>query len=212
MKTMMPSAGRRLDPPDDLAPGAQRIWRVITESLPVDYFQPQDGPHLAAYVFAAWLLEREMKRGKRSAASVDQSVQRQQSQIMARLGPQLRIPPISRFDSSTAGAANRKARRELEAEPTPEDADWRSELTRPGGGGDETVTLEEARSGWTRHDVPKQRQFRPLVTASGARPMQRELVERKVLLAVGYVRLNQLDRVVDADIGENVGIVATARV
>ena len=72
--------------------------------------------------------------------------------------------------------------------------------------------MEEARSGWQQHDVPYQKQFNPLVMATGALPMQRELVERKVPLAVEYVRFTQLNRIVDADVGEDVGIVATARV
>ena len=84
-------------------------------------------------------------------------------------------------------------------------------LTTPICDGAATVTLEEARSGWQQHDVSYQKQFNPLVMATGALPMQRELVERKVPLAVEYVRFNQLNRIVDADVGEDVGIVATGK-
>ena len=84
-------------------------------------------------------------------------------------------------------------------------------LTTPICDGAATVTLEEARSGWQHHDVSYQKQFNPLVMATGALPMQRELVERKVPLAAEYVRLNQLNRVLDADAGGDVGFVATGK-
>ena len=55
------------------------------------------------------------------------------------------------------------------------------------------------------------KRFNPIVMATGALPMQRELVERKMPLAEEYIRLNCLNRIVDADAGGDVGIVATGK-
>jgi indolepyruvate ferredoxin oxidoreductase len=55
------------------------------------------------------------------------------------------------------------------------------------------------------------KRFNPIVMATGALPMQRQLVEHKIPLAEEYIRLNQLNRIVDADAGGDVGIVATGK-
>jgi indolepyruvate ferredoxin oxidoreductase len=55
------------------------------------------------------------------------------------------------------------------------------------------------------------KRFNPIVMAGGAVPMQRELVERKLPLVEEYVRLNQLNRIVDGDAGGDIGIVATGK-
>jgi indolepyruvate ferredoxin oxidoreductase len=83
-------------------------------------------------------------------------------------------------------------------------------LTTPICDGAATIALEGGRS-WPRQKVTYRKQFNPLVMATGALPMQRELLERKVPLAAEYVRLNQLNHIVDGDAGGDVGIVATGK-
>ena len=53
--------------------------------------------------------------------------------------------------------------------------------------------------------------FNTIVMATGALPMQRELVGRKWDLVVDYIRLNRLNRTVDADADSEIGIVATGK-
>ena len=127
-KTMMTQSATRLEAPSELPRGARRIWLEITEALPADYFLPQDSHHLQAYVFAAWLLQREIKRGARSSQSVDRRSLRDCVAMMARLGPQLRLTASARFDKTVAGAANRRAKRELDVDPASEELDWRDVL------------------------------------------------------------------------------------
>ena len=56
-----------------------------------------------------------------------------------------------------------------------------------------------------------QKSFNPIVMATGALPMQRELLERKWPLVEEYVRLNKLNRIIDKDAGGEVGIVTTGK-
>ena len=55
------------------------------------------------------------------------------------------------------------------------------------------------------------KRFNQIVMATGALPMQQQLVEEKWPLVEAYVRANDLNRIVDADAGGGVGIVAVGK-
>ena len=88
-------------------------------------------------------------------------------------------------------------------------------LVTPVCDGASTVDLEVAKGQILLPDKPDgnpyQKSFNPIVMATGALPMQRELLERKWPLVEEYVRLNQLNRIVDRDAGGKIGIVATGK-
>ena len=58
---------------------------------------------------------------------------------------------------------------------------------------------------------PYAKTFNPIVMATGALPMQREVVEGKLPLAEAYIRLNGINRIVDGDVGGPVGLITTGK-
>ena len=55
------------------------------------------------------------------------------------------------------------------------------------------------------------KQFNQIVMATGALPMQRQLLEEKWPLVEAYIRANDLNRIIDADAGGEIGIIATGK-
>lgn len=84
-------------------------------------------------------------------------------------------------------------------------------LATPVCDGASTVDLAGVRPdiAWPARTFAKR--FNQIVMATGALPMQQQLVEEKWPLVEAYVRANDLNRIVDADAGGRVGIVAVGK-
>ncbi|NKB68415.1 MAG: indolepyruvate ferredoxin oxidoreductase family protein [Candidatus Latescibacteria bacterium] len=83
-------------------------------------------------------------------------------------------------------------------------------LVTPVCDGASTVDLAAARP---RIDYPEvyEKRFNRIVMATNALPMQRELIEDKWPLVEAYLRANGINRIVDAEVGGDIGIVATGK-
>jgi len=84
-------------------------------------------------------------------------------------------------------------------------------LVTPVCDGASTVNLDEARPQIVLPQEEYSKQFNQIVMATRALPMQQELVERKLPLVQEYLRLNEINRIVDADAGGEVRIIATGK-
>ena len=88
-------------------------------------------------------------------------------------------------------------------------------LVTPVCDGASTVELERVKDAIELPVLPDgtayRKRFNNIVMATGALPMQRELVERKWRLVTEYVRLNRLNRIIDGDAAGDVSIVATGK-
>ena len=84
-------------------------------------------------------------------------------------------------------------------------------LTTPVCDGASTVDLGRVRPDIALPKCAFAKQFNQIVMATGALPMQRQLVEEKWPLVEEYVRANDLNRIVDAAAGGRVGIVAVGK-
>ena len=77
--------------------------------------------------------------------------------------------------------------------------------------GASTVDLDRVRPEITLPQRDFDKCFNQIVMATRALPMQRQLVEEKWPLVEAYIRANDLNRIIDADAGGAVGIVATGK-
>ena len=84
-------------------------------------------------------------------------------------------------------------------------------LTTPVCDGASTVDLERVRPDIALPERAFAKRFNRIVMATGALPMQQQLVEEKWPLVEAYVRANDLNRIVDADAGGEVGLVAVGK-
>ena len=84
-------------------------------------------------------------------------------------------------------------------------------LATPVCDGASTVDLAGVRPDIALPERAFAKRFNQIVMATGALPMQQQLVEEKWPLVEAYVRANDLNRIVDADAGGGVGIVAVGK-
>lgn len=84
-------------------------------------------------------------------------------------------------------------------------------LATPVCDGASTVDLERVRPDIALPERAFAKRFNQIVMATGALPMQQQLVEEKWPLVEAYIRANDLNRIVDADAGGGVGIVAVGK-
>ena len=77
--------------------------------------------------------------------------------------------------------------------------------------GASTVSADAAREPIVLPETSYHKRFNTIVMATRALPMQQELVEIKLPLVTEYIRLNHLNRIVDGDVGGEVGIIATGK-
>ena len=84
-------------------------------------------------------------------------------------------------------------------------------LVTPVCDGASTVDLAQVRPEIVLPERSYGKHFNRIVMASGALPMQRQLVEEKMPLVEDYIRANDINRIVDAEVGGSVGIVATGK-
>lgn len=77
--------------------------------------------------------------------------------------------------------------------------------------GASTVDLNRVRPDIVLPERSYAKRFNHIVMATGALPMQRQLVEEKLPLVEAYVRANDLNRIIDAEVGGPIGIVATGK-
>ncbi|MEC7226992.1 MAG: indolepyruvate ferredoxin oxidoreductase family protein, partial [Candidatus Latescibacterota bacterium] len=84
-------------------------------------------------------------------------------------------------------------------------------LVTPVCDGASTVDLDSVRPQIHLPERPYEKSFNRIVMATRALPMQRQLVEQRLPLAEAYIRKNGLNRIVDADVGGSIGIIATGK-
>ncbi len=84
-------------------------------------------------------------------------------------------------------------------------------LVTPVCDGASTVDLDLVRPQINLPERPYEKSFNRIVMATRALPMQRQLVEQRLPLAEAYIRKNGLNRIVDADVGGSIGIIATGK-
>ena len=84
-------------------------------------------------------------------------------------------------------------------------------LATPVCDGASTVDLAGVRPDIALPERAFAKRFNQIVMATGALPMQQQLVEEKWPLVEAYIRANDLNRIVDADAGGGVGIVAVGK-
>jgi len=84
-------------------------------------------------------------------------------------------------------------------------------LTTPVCDAASTVDLRVVRPEIVLPERTYAKQFNQIVMATGALPMQRQLLEEKWPLVEAYIRSNDLNRIIDADAGGEIGIIATGK-
>jgi len=84
-------------------------------------------------------------------------------------------------------------------------------LVTPVCDGASTVDLGAVRPQVVLPQRPYDKHFNRIVMATRALPMQRQLVEQRLPLVERYIRANDLNRIIDADVGGPVGIIATGK-
>lgn len=84
-------------------------------------------------------------------------------------------------------------------------------LVTPVCDGASTVDLTSVRPDIALPERLYDKTFNRIVMATRALPMQQQLVEQRLPLAEAYIRANDINRIVDADCGGPVGIIATGK-
>jgi len=84
-------------------------------------------------------------------------------------------------------------------------------LVTPVCDGASTIDIETTRPNIVLPPRLYEKNFNQIVMATRALPMQRQLVEERLPLVDEYVRANDINRIVDADVGGTVGIIATGK-